>query len=554
MSVIELPAATKRSLRFKRFSWNRAEDGTFPPIDALTRSSQQSAMVDEVVIEASSNASCGSTDLNLQITAVNNHSSKVTIQQGRAVSDRVNKDTAMRPHQDMEYISQNVTSGTTSCQIADGEVAATTAAVPSTAAPQKKNSKAIKKRKGVYLGPSWDDEAGTLPTSANASEVDFDTLLSQMQTHQRDDSQSMPAPSKRKKLKAKNQEDGQAEIRPDNASKRGLRLFLGLLLLLFRETTDTRTARAAGDADYKLVPDFGSRNIRLWEPLEMLLSLSKLLEKPALSPDGHALINVCIWVRKDYAQEALAIVGGGADQATWPGGLPGLLWVSVPIAVQAKQVVASIIKEQRCVMGMGMHNATDQPSKDALHKCWTARVVLWTGKTFWAPAAEMCDSHPDGLGEAVAAMPTAQTKWVQAALAPPCMRRPVPIDDFIVNLQLRHNLVWQQQLPGKVNCVCTGQLDTQCVAGPAAGSSGNNTSGGGGGSIRSMSGVCAPGPGLELAACTLTIGADTSLNHMLGAVDGDSVGAIGDVNGPGDLFKVFKVVDELAHGVEDGGL
>ncbi|KAJ2705281.1 hypothetical protein H4R19_005138, partial [Coemansia spiralis] len=34
MSAIELPATTRRSLRFKRFSWNRAGDGTFPPITA----------------------------------------------------------------------------------------------------------------------------------------------------------------------------------------------------------------------------------------------------------------------------------------------------------------------------------------------------------------------------------------------------------------------------------------------------------------------------------------------------------------------------------------
>ncbi|KAJ2616559.1 hypothetical protein H4S08_000716 [Coemansia sp. RSA 1365] len=227
MFVIELPAATKRSLRFKRFSWNQAEDGTFPPINALTRDPQKSAVVDESGVEASSNASRRAADLNQHITPVKNYSSAVTLQQGRAVLDRVDKDKATRPRQDMDHISQNVTSGTVSRQIADGEVAAT-AAVSSTAVPQKKNSKTLKKRKGVYLGPSWDDEAGTLPTSANASEMDFDTLLSQMvgvppafsmQTHQRDDLPSMPVPSKRKKLKAKNQEDVQADVTPDNAGK-----------------------------------------------------------------------------------------------------------------------------------------------------------------------------------------------------------------------------------------------------------------------------------------------------------------------------------------------
>ncbi|KAJ2079657.1 hypothetical protein H4R24_003627 [Coemansia sp. RSA 988] len=59
---------------------------------------------------------------------------------------------------------------------------------------------------------------------------------------------------------------------------------------------------------------------------------------------------------------------------------------------------------------------------------------------------------------------------------------------------------------------------------------------------------------LALGHYGLAVGADASLDHMFGAVDGDSVGAIGDVNGPGDLFKVFKVVDKLAHGSEECGL
>ncbi|KAJ2231665.1 hypothetical protein IWW45_005424, partial [Coemansia sp. RSA 485] len=32
MSAVGFPVPTKRSLRFKRFSWNKASDGSFPPI------------------------------------------------------------------------------------------------------------------------------------------------------------------------------------------------------------------------------------------------------------------------------------------------------------------------------------------------------------------------------------------------------------------------------------------------------------------------------------------------------------------------------------------
>ncbi|KAJ1995991.1 hypothetical protein GGI25_000531 [Coemansia spiralis] len=48
-------------------------------------------------------------------------------------------------------------------------------------ATNKKTSKQFgKKRKNVYMGPYWDDEAGSLPTSAGADDVDFDSLLSQV--------------------------------------------------------------------------------------------------------------------------------------------------------------------------------------------------------------------------------------------------------------------------------------------------------------------------------------------------------------------------------------
>ncbi|KAJ2848759.1 hypothetical protein IWW36_003103 [Coemansia brasiliensis] len=101
MSAIELPVTTKRSARFKRFSWNQAHDGTFPPL---------------------------------------------------AVSKRM-----PMAHTDSESNAKP------------------------NAIAQKKASKIFgKKRKGAYLGPSWDDEAGSLPTSADAGELDFDALLSQM--------------------------------------------------------------------------------------------------------------------------------------------------------------------------------------------------------------------------------------------------------------------------------------------------------------------------------------------------------------------------------------
>ncbi|KAJ1814024.1 hypothetical protein LPJ56_004975, partial [Coemansia sp. RSA 2599] len=32
MAAVGFPMPTKRSLRFKRFSWNKASDGSFPPI------------------------------------------------------------------------------------------------------------------------------------------------------------------------------------------------------------------------------------------------------------------------------------------------------------------------------------------------------------------------------------------------------------------------------------------------------------------------------------------------------------------------------------------
>ncbi|KAJ1741701.1 hypothetical protein LPJ55_000771 [Coemansia sp. RSA 990] len=105
MSAIELPVTTKRSVRFKRFSWNQARDGTFPPL---------------------------------------------------ALSKRM-----PAAHNDLEVNAK-----------------------PNTATQKKAGKLFGKKRKGVYLGPSWDDEAGSLPTSANAGELDFDALLSQMQSQQ----------------------------------------------------------------------------------------------------------------------------------------------------------------------------------------------------------------------------------------------------------------------------------------------------------------------------------------------------------------------------------
>ncbi|KAJ2887887.1 hypothetical protein IWW38_005045 [Coemansia aciculifera] len=41
-----------------------------------------------------------------------------------------------------------------------------------------------KNANNAYLGPSWDDEAGALPTSAATDDMDFDLLLSQVQTRQ----------------------------------------------------------------------------------------------------------------------------------------------------------------------------------------------------------------------------------------------------------------------------------------------------------------------------------------------------------------------------------
>ncbi|KAJ2364592.1 hypothetical protein H4S01_003699 [Coemansia sp. RSA 2610] len=105
MSAIELPVATKRSARFKRFSWNRAGDGTFPPIASAP---QRTLLLSNFSAKPAPAADAGS------------------MAQKKAV----------RP-------------------------------------PGKK-------RKSVYLGPSWDDQAGTLPTSSNAGDMDFDALLLQM--------------------------------------------------------------------------------------------------------------------------------------------------------------------------------------------------------------------------------------------------------------------------------------------------------------------------------------------------------------------------------------
>ncbi|KAJ1889402.1 hypothetical protein LPJ71_008207, partial [Coemansia sp. S17] len=43
MSTLSFPLATKRSKRFKRFSWNQVADGTFPPVsqNSSTRHTDQ---------------------------------------------------------------------------------------------------------------------------------------------------------------------------------------------------------------------------------------------------------------------------------------------------------------------------------------------------------------------------------------------------------------------------------------------------------------------------------------------------------------------------------
>ncbi|ORX73174.1 hypothetical protein DL89DRAFT_265318, partial [Linderina pennispora] len=38
MATLALPVPTKRSVRFKRFSWNQAHDGSFPPISKTAKS------------------------------------------------------------------------------------------------------------------------------------------------------------------------------------------------------------------------------------------------------------------------------------------------------------------------------------------------------------------------------------------------------------------------------------------------------------------------------------------------------------------------------------
>ncbi|KAJ1944446.1 hypothetical protein GGF37_002187 [Kickxella alabastrina] len=68
----------------------------------------------------------------------------------------------------------------------------------------------MKKRKGVYLGPSWDDGAGKLPTFSTVDDMDFDALLSQMQTQQSSKQDSVP--------KRKKKESSPSETLPELAA------------------------------------------------------------------------------------------------------------------------------------------------------------------------------------------------------------------------------------------------------------------------------------------------------------------------------------------------
>ncbi|KAJ2784175.1 hypothetical protein H4R18_001302 [Coemansia javaensis] len=163
MSAIELPTTTRRSLRFKRFSWNRADDGSFPPIDASRSSAQKRA--------------------------------------GPAADPPVGAKSAPEPQ-------KPAAPKPAAPKPADPKPPAAAPAADAGAADaapglSKRHSKQqAKKRKNVYLGPSWDDEAGTLPTSARADDLDFDSLLSQVQSQRQDGAPADADQSKRNKTEA----------------------------------------------------------------------------------------------------------------------------------------------------------------------------------------------------------------------------------------------------------------------------------------------------------------------------------------------------------------
>ncbi|KAJ2241820.1 hypothetical protein GGH97_004147, partial [Coemansia sp. RSA 475] len=150
MSAIQLPITTKRSLRFKRFSWNQAGDGTFPPIAALKRAralNEKLSIMDQV-----ERSTLGTDKISV--------SHNVNCDGAKASPDLPDN----QPYQETNNLLPK-------------KLAADECMSP----VQKKSGKHFgKKRKGVYLGPSWDDEAGLLPTSASAGDMDFDTLLLQM--------------------------------------------------------------------------------------------------------------------------------------------------------------------------------------------------------------------------------------------------------------------------------------------------------------------------------------------------------------------------------------
>ncbi|KAJ2706831.1 hypothetical protein FB645_001279 [Coemansia sp. IMI 203386] len=173
MSAVGFPVPTKRSLRFKRFSWNKASDGSFPPIADNMAGNLKASNAKE----PSDPKSMSKLLYTASSAGIQSQAKPKPNDVGPSLIGGSDQQQSQIQSQSL-IASTSATNGSAKDQssnvLADGEEMLAGSVVKGL---QSRNAN---DPSGTYLGPFWDDEAGSLPTSTTTNDLDFDSLLSQM--------------------------------------------------------------------------------------------------------------------------------------------------------------------------------------------------------------------------------------------------------------------------------------------------------------------------------------------------------------------------------------